>query len=157
MSLPSETKAEAVLQLRYNIRCHELHRRLYRRVQLSMSFASIAAGSAALLPVWQQMPGGLLISGIAVAVIGALGALSGLPEAAARRDTACRDLNRVLAGVSAPDVTKEQIDAAITASPHEDHIEALRYVAWHDVLRSGGYLDGIKPETRWQRVMRAVA
>jgi hypothetical protein len=157
MSLPSETKAEAVLQLRYVIRLHQLHRRLYRRVEMGMSFASIVAGSAALLPVWQQMPGGLMLSGIALAIIGAISAVGGLAEAAAQRNVTIRQLNRALERAADAAVSAAEIDAANLASESHVDIEALRYIAYNDVLRAGGHTDGMQPETPWQRVMRAVA
>lgn len=48
MSDIERTKAESTLDIRYAIRLHELHLRLYGRIRAALSFITLAGSSAAL-------------------------------------------------------------------------------------------------------------
>lgn len=155
MTHQPKTKAEAVLKLQYEIRLHELHRRLYRRAQFALSLLSVLIGSASLLPVLQAAPGGLLLSGALLAVIGAVSAVGGLADAAARHEIRRRAVADILA--RAPRLGIDDIEGERIQLADEDYIESLRAVAFNDALKSGGYESGMRPERRMERLMRCLA
>lgn len=150
-------KAEAILQVKYSVRLHQLHRRLYRRVTGCGAFISLLAGSAALISAMQMIPGALLAAAIVVAAISAMELAFGWTTKAARHDVSQRDFNRLLGRAAGLDL--DQLDAEIVGieCDEPDAIDWLRSVAWNDVLRTAGHLDGVHPENTGQRLMRALA
>lgn len=154
---PARTKSEAILGINYCIRVHELHCRLYRRIRGCMTIASLLAGSAAMVSVVQGIPGLIAVLGIAVATIGYVDAAANISALAERHSLWTREFNKLLAvssglTIDELDARKREIIADATVE-----IESLRPVAYNDVLESGGFMDGMRPESRAQRLMRAIA
>jgi hypothetical protein len=151
------TKAEAILDIRYGIRLHFLHARLYRRLRAGAAIASLLAGSAAMVSVLQAVPGGLLAAGICVAVASGADIVFGWAEKAARHNVLRRQLADLLARVSK--LSFEDIDSELARYEAEadDEIEALRLPAFNDNVRSNGHEDWVRPEPFSARLMRLVA
>jgi hypothetical protein len=156
MTNPPRTKAEAILSIKYQIRLHALHRRLFKRVQSLLAVVSLLAGAAALIPFWQSIPGGITISAVIVAFVSIVGALGGFAEDSVKHDIWRREAADLLARSAGMDLVA--IDAALAYVPGDDEtIESLRAVAFNDVLTSGGFDDGKHTESCSERVFRQIA
>jgi hypothetical protein len=149
------TKAEAVLDVRYQMRLHFLHRRFYNRMRAWVASTSLIAGSAAVVSAFRDVPGALLACGLIVAVAGAADLVFRWAERAAKHDTWRRDLAAFLA--NDPDLP--QIEAVLIRHDGtvDDEIEALRLVALNDNARSNGHEDWVRPEGFAERIMRCLA
>ncbi len=156
MSDIERTKAESDLDIRYAIRLHELHLRLYKRLRAGLSFITLAGGSAALISLLAGKP--TLVAAMAAAV-----ALSALFEhvfdfaaKVAERAALIRDYNLLLAqNLALPEQDREMFH--IRAGDPQTGIESLRFVAFNDNARQTGHEDWARPETFGQRLMRALA
>ncbi len=122
-----------------------------------IGFFSLLAGSAAILSVVQAMPHVVAAMGVLVAMLTYIDVLTNLSGKAALHGEWSKRFSGIKARSAALNLAA--LDAAmdeVLADTDED-IESLRAVAWNDVLRSNGHEDGMRPETRSQRVARAFA
>lgn len=156
MSNPPVTKSEAIRKIQYNARIHALHCRFYRRLQKALTFFSLLAGAAALVPVWQSVPGGLALTGAVLACVSAMNTVGGFGAKAIHHELWMKQANDLVARSAGLDI--ETLDAQRVAIPVDNvTIEALRGVAWNDVLESNGFENKMRPETLAQRFWRAIA
>jgi hypothetical protein len=151
------TKSEALLDLRYQIRLHFLHARLFRRFRAFSAILSLGAGSAALISALQGSPRALAALGIIVALVSAADVVLHWSERAATHSIWQRDLSDLLAR-STP-MTLEDLDSEMTRliGPIDDEIESLRVPAFNDNVRSNGHEDWVRPESLLQRLISAIA
>src|SRR5690606_19631596 len=157
MSNPVRTKDEVLREVRYHERLHFLHCRFYRSIRKCLVIFSLASGSAALTPALQSLPAGVITAAGLVALFAILDAVGNYSEKAVWHNVWRRNASLVLAK-SGP-LTQEELEAAdreLIAEVDEE-IEALRVVAWNDVLKTVGREDAMRLETRFQRLMRTLA
>jgi hypothetical protein len=153
----SRSKYEAVLDIRYGIRLHFLHARLYRNLRTGAAIVSLLAGSAAIVSVLQAIPHGVLAAGIIVAVASSGDIVFRWAEKAADHDVLRRRLAQLLAG--APELSLEALDSerARCEADEDDEIESLRVLAYNDNLRSNGHEDLVRAEPLSARLIRFLA
>jgi hypothetical protein len=65
--------------------------------------------------------------------------------------------NRLLARTAKLDIARIDAERVELVADATVDIESLRTIAWNDALRSGGYEDGCRSETRAQKFFRALA
>lgn len=153
----ARTKSEVMLEIRHSMRLHFLHARLYDRVRKTFAVVSLIAGGAALYNALQSSPVGLLIVGLVISAAASADLVFGWAEKEARHRQ-CEErfadlLGRALA-MELGDIDRELIPLCAKCRYES---ESLRYTAMNDALKQLGYEDGMRPETRLQRLMRAVA
>ncbi len=151
------SKYEAILDLRYDMRLHFLHARLYRHLRAGAAILSLLAGSAAIVSVLQTLPGGLLVAGVVVAAASAADILFRWAEKAAHHDVLRRRLAEILSRES--ELSLEALDSELARYEVEadDEIESLRVPAYNDNLRSNGREDLVRPESLSARLFRLIA
>ncbi len=151
------TKDEALLDVHYQIRLAFLHERLYRRIRAVLAFTSLVSGSAALMSVLQPWPAMLQVVALVIAFVGFADLIGGFADKAARHSLWRVRLASVLA--ESADATVNEIDQALAQhdAACDDEIEGLRLVALNDNMRSSGHEDWVRPESRWHRLLRALA
>lgn len=157
MSNPTRTKAEAVLKLKYSIRLHHLHCRLYGRLKTALAAISLLAGSAAFLSVVQAMPGVVAAMGVIIAAASYADVLVNLSGKAVLHNLWRRQYAAIDTKMQALDLSALDAALAEVAMDTEEGIEALRAVAYNDTLKSFGHEDGMRPENRMERFVRAIA
>lgn len=157
MANRERTKAEAILNVRYQERLHFLHCRFYHRVRKVFNFITLAAGSAAIAAAIKSVPGGVAASAVVVTLISFFDVLGNFPEKAVRHDVWRRRAAELKAGSAEFDLVTIDRELARLTGDVDDEIEALRAVAFNDVLKSSGYEDGIRDESRMQRFLRVLA
>ncbi|GIX39017.1 hypothetical protein [Silanimonas lenta] len=155
------TRAEALRDLDYAIRVGVVHERLFGRmhrlfrlIQLlgsSAAFAGVVGGNAALSASFA-----LLVAAVAFLDI------AFDPAVAARRHA---DLVRALSRAKSealenPGKTVDAIDQARAAASDIEGLtlfESLRVPCYNEVQRRHGLEANVRPLTRWQRFMQAIA
>jgi hypothetical protein len=153
----SRSKYEATLDIRYGMRLHFLHSRMYRHFRAGVAIISLLGGSAALVSALQALPHGILFAGIVVAATSCADIVCGWAEKAARHDVLRRRLADLLA--RAPGLTLEAIDSELARyeADADDEIESLRLPAYNDNVRSNGHEDWARPEPLATRLIRLVS
>lgn len=159
MSQPSRarTKGEAVLDLHYAVRLHFLHCRFYRRIRALLTFVSLGAGSAAFALALQWLPGGVGVMGVVVAACSILDATGNFAEKAMLHKQWREQLLDLLARSAPMDLQAIDAEWRLLKRGMDNEIESLRPVAMNDNLKSFGYESSMRPETRLQRLVRAIA
>ena len=152
------TKAEAILDIRYGIKLHLLHSRLYRRLRAGVTVVSLLGGSAALVSVLRTMPHVLVAAGIAVAVASAADIVGGWADKAPRvMRLLRRRLAALLSRVSTLDLEALDSELAGYEADADDELESLRIPAYNDNARSNGHEGWIRPEPLSSRLIRLIA
>ena len=151
------SKYEALLDVRYAMRLHFLHRRLYNRLRGGVALVSFCAGSAAIATALQGVPGALLVCGVLVALASACDLVSHWSDRAARHDVWRRSMAAILQRET--ELSLCDIDAALAKHEGEvdDEIESLRILAYNDNLRSNGREDYVRAEPFAAKVVRLIA
>jgi|GEM_PF-4663502 len=151
------TSYEAILDVRYNIRLHQLSCRYYARLRWIAAVASLVAGSGALVGALQRMPFTLTACGIVVAVASAADIVGGWAEKGAKHQMWRVAFSDLL--VRAPKMALDEIEESLARldGTVDDEVEGLRLPAYNDNLRSNGRLDFTKAEPLRSRLMRMIA
>lgn len=151
------TKAEAILQIQYNVRLHELHRRFFSRTKTTLAFISLAGGGGAIPAALTSMPGAVMSCGLIVAIAAFADVLGRYTERAAEHAGWKRDYAELQAQTDP--MTLAQIDAALAHLEARTHVEvnSLRAVAWNDTLESRGFDDVMRTETVSQKIARVMS
>lgn len=157
MSYQARTKAEAVLNIKYYCRLHQLHARLYNRLRGAAAVVSVVAGSAALVSALQSVPYLLSGLGVVVAAVSGIDFFFGWAEKAACHKQWRREYSSLLARSATMDLNGIDAELAKLSGETEEEVESLRAVAWNDVLRSNGHEDGMREEGFAQRLVRSLA
>lgn len=149
------TLAEAVLEIRYQIRLHFVHRRLYLRLRAGSTIVSLLAGSAAVATAMQNIPHLVLVSGVVVAAMSALDTVAGWSDRAARHEMAHAAMVELLAGD--PDLATAKRELVRHELICLDEIEALRVPTFNEVMRANGHESWQRPVNSWGRIVSFVA
>lgn len=153
----SRSKSEAILDVRYEIRLHFLHARLYRRLQSAAAILALLAGSASITPLLQGLPHGVLVAGVLVAVFAACDLVFRWSDKAAHHHELRRRLTELLERTPDLDVAGIDRELARIDVDDSDEIESLRIPAYNDNLRSNGYEDWVRPMSFMARLIRMIA
>lgn len=138
------TKLEALNGLRYEIRLHYRHTRLYRRLRAMVAFVGAFGSASAFSSAFAGSPKLMAVGGLLLAVCGIADLVLDFGGKATEheltRKAYCK-LEERWAGLSLP-----QVDAEMAAIKADDpgHIESLRWPSQNDVLRSEGYVAHVK-------------
>lgn len=157
MTIPARDKDEAIRCVRYQIRLHFLHHRLYMRIRRFISFASLLLGSTALYGAFKESPAALGVAGIAVAVLGAADLVMDWANRAARHDAWRRRMANLLARSSELQLGEIDRELAELEGDVDDEIESLRKPANNDVLRANGLEVAVQKESVRERLYRFIA
>jgi len=156
MSDIERTKAESTLDIRYAIRLHELHLRLYGRIRAALSFITLAGSSAALVSLLADRAALVAATAAAVAVAALFEQVFDFAAKVARRRVLIRSYYDLLAR-DLPLAEQDREMYRLRADGIEPGIESLRYVAFNDNVRRSGHEDWARPESAMQRLLRALA
>jgi len=156
-SASQRSKDEPVREIRYSIRVHFLHRRLYRRIRYLFGFIALAASSSVIVEAIAHRPRAVFVVGLVVAATGLLDLLFDFAEHAAQHGAWGQEFSDLLARQSA--LTVDELDSGIAEieGDAEIDVEALRTVAWNDTLKELGLEDKMRGENLWQKFVRIVA
>ncbi|MFK3845139.1 MULTISPECIES: hypothetical protein [Stenotrophomonas] len=151
------SKVEVSNDLAYEIRLHERHARLYRRVRATLAFIALCGGASAFAnlfaqPAWLSGIGGVLIASCAF-----LDVVFDYSGKAVAHDSFRRKALALQARASA--LSFEQMDAALSTLSQEDpgSIESLRRPAFHDMLRTRGYPEYVDRLNLRERIADLIA
>lgn len=148
---------EALADVRYHARLHQLHAALYRRLRMILSFISLLAGSAAFgsalhaLPAWAAAVAGFLI-----AVLAIVDAVAGFSDKVYEHQALFRRFTDLAGRASL--LTLEALDQA-SAEIEADaigEIESLRLRAFNDSVISAGRPDYVEPLPLLGRVLSLI-
>jgi hypothetical protein len=157
MLMMSRDKDEALCRVRYQLRLHFLHVRLYGRIRKCVALVSLVLGSTALYGAFKNNVAAVGLSGIIVAVLSISDIVMDWSDRAARHGVWRRRMADLLVrshklDTAAIDRELSQIEGEI-----DDEFESLRVPAMNDVLRSNGMDDAVRPEAAMQRLFRILA
>jgi nicotinic acid phosphoribosyltransferase len=151
-------RAIALNEIRYAERLCQRTARMYRRAQMLGVFASALAGTAALAAAAQWLPAALAAAGaLLMAVVGA-GLLAARPGDKALQNEA--DVKRYAQlRAASVDMTDAEFERALWRARELDapEVEALRDVAWNDVVCEIGRPELATPLRITQRALAALA
>lgn len=146
-------KAEAILDVRYQIRFQALQAQYCKKVRAACTMLNLVFGSAAVVSAIHR-PALISILGIAVATVSAAEFVFGWAERSVKHD-ACRRAAAELLEQSG-DMSLEEIDRGLARLEREAENEvcSLRVVAYNDNVRSNGFPSYVLPEGMRQKLMR---
>lgn len=151
-------KTTLLNEIRYAERLCQRTARLYRHLQSTTVFLSVLGGSGVVaaasggLPAWVPVAGGVVL-----AVFGALNlAMRPADKAAANENDARRYAQLRTAGAT---MTFEDLQAALSKARESDtaEVEALRDVAYNDLVMEMGRGDASIPLRTHQKLLSALA
>lgn len=151
------TKEEALAEIRYATRLHELHQRLYRRIRLLFTFSTIALGSATAVAALSSVPHAMTTASLLLMLISICDATWNPADLQASHAFQRREFAYFTTRALGMDLLTIDGELAQLRATETCDIEALREVALNDISRTLGWLHNVKPETRWQRFIRAIA
>jgi hypothetical protein len=154
--MDDRTKYEAILDVKYAIRLHFLHCRLYKRLRGTLVFISLAAGMSAFALALNVIPGAVGVMGVLVAVCAIIDATGNFAEKSMLHKQWRGELLHLLARADAMDVAAIDAELSRLSVQMDDEIEALRMPAYNDNLRSTGHQPTAKC-TLFARLISAIA
>ena len=144
--------------IRYAIRLCERTARFYRHIQTFLTFATILGGSAALSALSSVFPNWVAISGaICMTIFGATSIAIRAPDKATANESDDKKYTALLAkshGIDAVELSRLLDEARQTDAPE---IEALRDVAYNDIVHEIGRPDAAVRFSLSQRIFAALA
>lgn len=149
---------ELAIAVRYGMRLDELHRRLYGRLSTVISVVLLVAGSTAFATLFG---GSAALAGWAGLIVACVTAIDVRLSPAVRASMAAASARRF--GELRAIVHDHDLDdirgrlAALQAESLDGEIDALRWVAWNDVMREAGHFDQVKRAGYWQRLIAVCA
>ena len=151
------SKEELLVELRYAQRLCERTARLYRRVQTVFTFLVLVAGSSAIATLSAQMPTLAVWLAIAFAVFGSINMAIRPAEKIAENEADVRKYAGLLAKARQLDATalRQLLQEARMSDVAE--IEALRSVAYNDVMREIDRPEALIELNRYQKLMGTLA
>nr|WP_315402228.1 hypothetical protein [uncultured Duganella sp.] len=151
------TKEELQFNLRYAQRLSQRTARFYRRVQTTLTFISLLAGSSAVAALAAQLPVPSAWMLGAFAVFGCLNLALRPADKIAANDADVRKYGALLAKVHAVDAATlaQMLDEARLSDTTE--VEPLRPVAYNDVVLEVDEPAALIPLSPVQRLMGALA
>lgn len=151
------TKDDLQFNLRYAQRLCQRTARFYRRLQTTLTFISLLAGSSAVAALAAQMPvpSAWLLAGFAV--FGCVNLAIRPADKIAANEADVRKYGALLAKVNATDVAtlQQMLDEARLSDTSE--IEPLRPVAYNDVVLEIAEPEALIPLSPMQKLMGALA
>lgn len=147
-----------LVEVRYAERLCQRTARLYRHLQTVSVFLSVLGGSGVIsavsgaVPAWMPIAGGVLLT-----VFGAVNLAVRPAEKAAANEGDVKRYAQLRS--AAPGMDAAQLHAALEKARETDvtEIEALRPVAYNDVVREIGRDDEVMPLSLQQRIAAAFA
>jgi len=151
------TKEQLQVDLRYAQRLCERTARFYRRIQTSLTFLTLLAGSGAIAALSAQMPASSTWLGIAFALCGCLNMAIRPAERIAANDADVRKYAALLAKAHTLDAIA--IAALLSEARQSDsnEIEPLRAVAYNDVMLEINRPDALIELDHFQKLIGALA
>lgn len=148
---------EASNDLAYEIRLHERHIRLYRKIRQSLALIALCGGGSAFANMFVDRPLLGAIGGAVVAASAYCAIAFNLESKVVAHDTYRKlalDLQARETGISI-----DQFDSELSKLSRDDPgaIEALRQPAHNDMLRTRGYPEYVQPLSRTERLMNWIA
>lgn len=151
------TKLEALNDLKYEIRLHYRHARLYRRLRALVAFVGALGSASAFSSAFAGSPKLIAVGGMLLAVCG----IADLVLDFASKATAHELTRKAYCKLEArwADLSLPQVDAEMAAISADDpgHIEALRWPSHNDTLRSRGYVEHVKKLSWRERCFDLIA
>ena len=152
-----ETKEELQFNLRYAQRLCQRTARFYRRLQTTLSFISLLAGSSSVATLTAQLPvpSAWLLG--AFAIFGCINLALRPADKIAANEADVRKYGALLAKVNSVDVAalQQMLDEARVSYTTE--IEPLRPVAYNDVVLEVDEPEAMIPLSPMQKLMGALA
>lgn len=156
----TRARGEALRDVDYVIRLGVIHHRLFCRLESGARFVQLLGGSAAVGGAIAGSTVGTGIAGLVVALAAYADIAFEFGKAARLHDQLIRRASQVAERAARkPSMTSAQIDMARAAAADLDVtiIEALRTPAYNEVQRRHGLYSYVRPLSRWQRFMEAIA
>lgn len=151
------TKEQLQVDLRYAQRLCERTARFYRRIQTSLTFLTLLAGSGAIAALSAQLPTSSTWLGIAFAICGCLNMAIRPAERIAANDADVRKYAALI--VKAQSLDAAGIEQLLAEARQSDaaEIEALRAVAYNDVMLEIDRPDALIALGRFQKLIGVLA
>ena len=153
-----ETKEQLISEIRYATRLTQRTARLYRNIQTTATFITILGGSAALASFSGNLPSWVLVTGTLLFAVAGAALIAIRPaDKAAMNEADIKRYQLLMSKTQAMDVTqlRTAIDEAHSADAPE--IEALRIVAYNDVMDEINRQDQHIPLSTSASLLRAFA
>lgn len=151
------TKLEALNGLKYEIRLHYRHARLYRRMRAVVTFVAAVGSASAFSSVFAGSPRLMGVGGMLVALCG----ITDLVWDFGAKATAHELMRKAYCKLQGrwADLSLSEVDAEMAAISSDDpgHIESLRWPSHNDTLRSEGYLEHLKKLSWRERLFDTIA
>lgn len=153
----SDQQMQAVMEVRYGVQYNAANERLYRRLKFVFDFASLFAGSTAVVSFVNKSPDLAAVAGVALAALAAVNQLVSPGEMATRFNEAYRRF--VALDRQASTMTAEAIRDAVGAIRADAPwgVDAIGPYVYNRCLTSNGFEDGHMALTRWQRFISLLA
>lgn len=144
-----KSKHTLLFELQYAQRVCTLHHRLYRRIRAVLQFATLIGAAGAVKSVIAEKPETAAYSGIVLAVVAVIDQVLDPAGRAATYNEDYKRYTRLLR--VARNLAAEAIQAEIDLLQEDDEpeIEALRPVAYNDVIEECGLDSGVKYRLSW--------
>lgn len=152
-----DDKDELYFNFRYSQRLCQRTARFYRRIQTSLTFMSLLAGSSAVATLAAQMPTQSAWLLAAFAMFGCINLAIRPAERIAANEADVRKYGALLAKLNQLDplILQQLLDEARQSDT--DEVEHLRPVAFNDVVLEIDEPEALIPLTRMQRLIGALA
>lgn len=151
------TKLEALHGLKYEIRLHYTHARLYRRLRAMVAFIGALGSASAFTSALAGSPRLIAVGGMLLAVCGFADLVLDFGKKATEHELTRKAYCKVEERWAS--LSLSQADAEMASIKAEDpgHIESLRWPAQNDVLRSEGFIDHVKKLSWLERFFNLIA
>ena len=155
--MEAPTKEQLQVDLRYAQRLCERTARFYRRIQTSLTFLTLLAGSGAIAALSAQMPGSSKWLGVAFAAFGGINMALRPAERIAANEVDVRKYATLLTKAHSLDAVA--IAALLSEARQSDtnEIEPLRAVAYNDVMLEINRPDALIELGHFQKLIGALA
>lgn len=150
--------AQLLNEVRYGERLSVRTARFYRHMQVASAVLTLIGTSATLSALWREAPPWLSLSGAAILAVAGCCAFAARPgDKAAMWEAEAKRYARLRSDARSMDA--EHLQAALDRVRESDLIEfeALREVAYNDIVTEVGQTGCVVPLTRSQKFFRALA
>lgn len=151
------TKLEALNELKYEMRLHYRHARLYRRLRALVALVGALGSASAFSSAFAGNPKLLAVGGVLLAICGMADLVLDFSSRATAHELARKAYCNL--EVRWANLSLAQVDAELAAISADDpgHIESLRWPSHNDALRSLGYVEHLKKLNWLERFFDFVA
>ncbi|KJV05907.1 hypothetical protein [Methylocucumis oryzae] len=151
-------KIQVISEIRYAIRLCQRTARLYRNIQTTGTFLTIVGGSATITALAKNLPDDIAIIGTGLLALAGAALIAIRPaDKAAANENDVKRYQAILAKSAAMSVDELQQaveEAHISDAPE---IEAMRSIAYNDVVKELNRLDCIEKLSFFQSILAKIA